>query len=62
MDSPVAAVTSAAKSALNLKNILVTLFTLILIAALLDALGWGGWVFQPVTTVKAWLAARKAKN
>jgi len=62
MDNPVNQITSAAKSAFNLKNILVLVFGLLVINAILDLAGFSAWLWQPVTTFKAWNAARTAKN
>ena len=54
-------VTDAAKSAFTLKNVLLFIFSLLLIFLALDFFGMTGWILQPVTTFKDWNAKRKAK-
>lgn len=62
MDNPVNQITSAAKSAFTVKNILVLVLGLLAINAVLDLAGVSGWLWQPITTFKAWNAARANKN
>lgn len=60
MDNPVSTVTSAAKSAINLSNMLKLAVGFVVVAIVFDALGVTAWLIQPVTAFKAWQAKNKA--
>lgn len=50
--NPVSEVTSAAKSAFSLKNLLIALFSFIALAAIFDFFGKSEWLFKPFTMAK----------
>lgn len=51
--NPVDQVTSAAKSAFSLKNLLIALFSFVALAAIFDLLGKSEWLFKPFSSAKA---------
>ena len=60
MENPISAVTGAVKTAVNPSNFLKTLAGLVIVAVVADLLGLSGWIYQPVTSFKAWQAKKAA--
>lgn len=53
MENPVAAVTSAAKSAFTVRNLALGLVTLLVVFAIAELLGITGWLLTPIASAKA---------
>lgn len=52
MENPINQVTSAARSAFSVRNLLIALFSFVALAAIFDFFGKSAWLIQPFTSAK----------